>query len=246
MSEVRSAGRVLDILQFLQTQAGPKSLSAIATALLLPKSSTLLLLRTLVTRGYVIRTRNDLYHATIRLALHDRLVEVARPVMREVCAETRETVLLGVLASSGRVRALAKEVSPQDLRYDADLAPLRPGYCTAMGRVLLAGLPPEQQAQLLGVTPLKPFTPHTVTEPDALRTLLGDVAAKGYADVDEEYAIGGAGVAAPVRDAHGGVIAALDIASVKARFNLVRESLTRAAVDAADLISRRLREADIG
>ena len=41
-------------------------------------------------------------------------------------------------------------------------------------------------------------------------------------------------------------VSALDIASVKARFNLVRESLTRAAVDAADLISRRLREADIG
>ncbi|MFX5634117.1 helix-turn-helix domain-containing protein, partial [Acinetobacter baumannii] len=59
---VRSDARVLDVLEYLAGQATGASLSEACEALRLPKSSTLMLLRTLLVRGYVTRDAGDRYH----------------------------------------------------------------------------------------------------------------------------------------------------------------------------------------
>jgi DNA-binding IclR family transcriptional regulator len=245
VTEVRSAARVLDLLEYLQGQAEPRSLSQIAVDLLLPKSSTLLLLRTLVDRGYALRNAGDRYvaapHRVAPQAIHDRLVEVALPEMRACSARTRETVLLGVMVEGGRMRVLAKQVSPQELRYDADLTALRPSYCTAMGRVVLAALPRAQRQRVLAARKLRPFTPHTVTDPAAIEAILRQAEQDGYASVEEQYLLGASGVAAPIRDGGGRVVAALDIASVTSRFAATRAALVAAAVSCAEAIGRQLR-----
>jgi DNA-binding IclR family transcriptional regulator len=248
MSEVRSAGRVLDLLEYLQAGSAPQSLSAIAHALLLPKSSTLQLLRTLVGHGYAIRDEDGHYvavEAPARAEHRRLLLDAAIPVMAEFCGSLRETLILGVMTHGGMVRALAKEVSPQELRYDADLSALRPSYCTAMGRVLLAALPLAQRRRALNVQPLRAFTPHTLTDPEALEAVLQHVRQLGYATIEEQYAEGCSGAAAPIRDARDQVIGALDVASVVPRFSVNREQLVRGAIAAADRISARLREVSL-
>jgi IclR family pca regulon transcriptional regulator len=241
--EVRSAGRVLDLLAHLQAQPVPQSLSAVAAALLLPKSSTLLLLRTLVGRGYAVRLDDDRYAARARPPVDPRpaLLEAALPIMRELCARLNETVLLGVSAPGARIQVIAKEVGQQELRYDADLAHLRPAFCTAMGRIFLADLPPPARRRALRARKLRPLTPHSVTDPQLLDALLDQVAAEGHAVVEEQYALGGSGVAAPVRDGQGRLLAALDIASVTARFDRARPLLVAAAIEGAQRLSHRLR-----
>ncbi len=244
-SEVRSAGRVLDLLEHLQAEPAPCSLAAIASAMLLPKSSTLLLLRTLVGHGYATRDADGLYTATpgpSRGPLVARLLDAAVPVMAELCANLRETVLLGV-PNAGRVRVVAKQVSPQELRYDADLTHPRPAYCTAMGRVLLAALPPDQRRRALAASPLRAYTPHTLTDPEALEQLLRQAREAGYATVEEQFVQGCSGVAAPITDGTGRVVAALDVASVVPRFAVTRDHLIAGAIAAAAEISQRLREA---
>lgn len=244
MAEVRSAGRVLDLLEYLQGQTEPRSLSQIALDLVLPKSSTLLLLRTLVDRGYVRRDARDDYvierHRGVSKSINDRLVEVAVPEMLSCSNRTGETVLLGVLVDGGQTRALAKQVSRQELRYDADLSALRPSYCTAMGRVLLAALPRTQRLRVLTARKLRPFTPITVTDPATLELILQRVEAEGFATVEEQYVLGASGVAAPIRDHAGRVVAALDIASVSSRFGATRTELIAAAVTCAEAIGKLL------
>jgi len=246
MTEVRSAGRVLDLLDYLQAQAEARSLSQIARDLVLPKSSTLLLLRTLVERGYAQRDAKD-HYAIVLLramppAIDDRLIEAALPEMRAWSGQTRETVLLGVMVEGGNMRVLAKQVSTQELRYDADLTSLRPSYCTAMGRVVLASLPRAQRLRVLTARKLRPFTPLTVTDPAAIERILQQAEADGYASVEEQYVLGASGVAAPIRDAGGRVVAALDIASVSSRFDATRGDLIAAAIACAEAIGKHLRQ----
>ncbi|MFC7556101.1 IclR family transcriptional regulator [Pseudoroseomonas wenyumeiae] len=203
---VRSAARVLDLLEHLASRGEGASLSELATALALPKSSTLMLLRTLTARGYVTRDTADRYALNELFRQHGfgwggqhqaRLLAHARPIMEQLCEEVGETVLLGVAESDG-VRSLCKVVSQQMLRYDFDIATRSPFYCTAMGRVLMAFAPPDEAEAMLGAVPRTQQTPSTVTDLAALHRIVARVREEKIAIVEEEWVLGGTGVAVPV------------------------------------------------
>jgi len=212
----------------------------------MPKSSTLMLLRTLVARGYAVRDSGDGYAIQETFSRRgfgwgaeseERIAAVAIAVMERLREPIPETYLLGAPAGLGRVKVLAKVVSPQEIRYDADIAKLRPAYCTAMGRVLLAFADPATRELGLAPSELVQLTPATLTDPKRLRILLGSVRKAGYAVVEEEYVLGGAGAAAPIFGRGGRVIAALDVASVTARFHEVRAAVIASAVEGARQIT---------
>jgi IclR family pca regulon transcriptional regulator len=116
-----------------------------------------------------------------------------------------------------------------------------PAYPTAMGRVLLAGLPKRDRARLLKAAPPKPLTRRTVTDPAGLGRILDRAAADGYATADEELEEGLRSVAVPLKDAEGRVIAALNVAqhagtaplgeTVEALLPLLRESAAAIETD---------------
>ena len=76
--------------------------------------------------------------------------------------------------------------------------------------MLLAHAPAEVQEELLA-TPLQRFTRHTVTDPAAMRRLLADVRRQGFVIAVDHITDGATGVAVPVRDRRGMVVAALNI-----------------------------------
>ena len=229
---VRSAARVLDLLEFLAGSERGVSLTAAASSLRLPKSSTLMLLRTLVERGYVRRNEEDHYvlNESFRTrgfgwggSRFARLIAASRPVMERLCEKVGETVILGVLDEDGRVRLLAKAVAAQDIRYDVDITTRLPAFCTAMGRVLLGSLPRERQTAILEASERTKLTPETATELGRLHRLIDQAGRLGYAIVEEEFSLGGTGVAAPVLDRDGRVIATLNVACVTRRFQSKRK-----------------------
>lgn len=245
---VRSAARVLDLLEYLALRADRASLGDCATALGLPKSSTLMLLRTVVERGYVERDQSGRYglNETFRRLgfgwggqRHARLIAMARPVMASLSEEVGETVILAA-AGGPTGRHLAKHVSEQIIRYDFELATEIPYYCTAIGRVLMAYASADQQEAMLGSGPWKAYTSKTVTDPIRLREIIGEVRAAGYAVVEEEYAIGGTGVSAPIFGPGGDVLAVLDIGCVTSRYHDKSERLIDALQVAANDLTRRL------
>lgn len=245
---VKSAARVLDILELLSRSEEPMALRDLVAALALPKSSAHALLRTLQSRGYVERDAADRYALPESLRQSPgwiggpeaHLAAVARPVMDQLRDELDETVFLGARATRGDVKVLARSVSRAPIRYDSDDPGLRPAYCTAMGRILLAFWDSKSRDAYLVRTRLRPHTPRTVTDAARLRAILVRVAADGYAVLEEEYVLGGSATAAPVFGGDGTVVAALNVGTVSARYPAAKSRIIKGVIRAANTISQRL------
>lgn len=239
--EIKSASRVLDMLELFSTRCDGLTLTDVAKGLCLPKSSTLGLLRTLHVRGYLVREADDVYRLNdiVRrdgFARHGRLLRVGPPVMRRLADSLGETVILGMMGSAGMVRLIAKEVSPRDIRFDIDLPRQVPAYCTAIGRALLAGQSDAKVSSALAAVAREPLTEQTITDETELRALIERVRETGVAVVVDEFALGGTGIAALVPMAQDQPLAALNIACVTPRFHANRVLIIEALQEAAKAI----------
>jgi IclR family transcriptional regulator, KDG regulon repressor len=164
----------------------------------------------------------------------------ARPALEGLASTTGETAHVCVLHESQIVH-IAKVESSFALRIATPVGGRHPAYCTSVGKAILAYLPSEALAAYLGTTELRPLTPKTITSPAVLKAQLRRVAEQGYALDDEEVHEGVRGVAAPVRDYSGRVVAAITITGPASR--ITRSKLPEFAehvIKAADNISSRL------
>jgi IclR family pca regulon transcriptional regulator len=247
---VRSAARVLDLVEFLASSDGGVTLSEATGGLAAPKSSTLMLLRTLVQRGYAYRdATSDRYHlsADFRSGAFGwmadplaRLSAIVRPVMEQLSEAVGETTTFGIWGDTGQARLLTKVVADLDVRYDTDIKRPIPLYCTAIGRTLLSQRSKEDREALLGRGPFKAITPYTLTDRTKILALLEEIKREGFAIVMEEFALGGTGVASPVFDATGAVAGALNVGCVTNRFREKRDQVIAAVRRAAGGLSRTL------
>lgn len=245
---VKSAARVLDILELLSRSDEPMALRELVAALALPKSSAHALMQTLQARGYVERDAADRYAliGSLRQSAgwiggpEAHLAAVARPVMERLRDELDESVFLGVRAGRGDVKVIAKSVSRAQIRYDSVDPGLRPAYCTGMGRILLAYWDKKSVDAYLLRTRLRAYTPRTVIDAAKLRAILAKVAKDGYAILEEEYVLGGSATAAPVFGGDGTVIAALNVGTVSARYPAAKSKIVAGVVRAAATVSQRL------
>ncbi len=112
-----------------------------------------------------------------------------------------------------------------------------------MARVLLAYQRPDELDDYFLTADLRPSTPRTVHTEGELRALLAEVAAQGWAEVDQELDVGLFSLAAPVRDVDGAVVAAINVSTTGGdRPAALRDSvLATAAAISADLASTALR-----
>lgn len=244
---VKSADRVLDLLELLGCAARPLTLAEITQELAIPKSSALALLRTLAARSYAERDESDRYTLAHPFGREEgdwlgglprQVLATAQPVMLALVEQTRETVNLGVMRADFVVRPLLQIPSPQEIRYEPRAVDC-PAHCTAMGRILLAHAPAESVEHCLAL-PLARLTPTTETDPARLRARIAEARAQGFAEIDGEYAEGGAGAAAPIFDRLGRAVAALNIASLTGRWQRHRPDFIAAVSKAAATVTRRL------
>jgi DNA-binding IclR family transcriptional regulator len=246
-NDVKSAGRILEVLETLARATGPMTLRDVVSELGYPRSSTYNLLQTLIGRGYAVREEPERYRLNDACrsgpgwtsGRDAQLIAVAQPVMQKLRDELNESVFLGVRAQRGRVKLIAKYVSTATVRYDSDLLGAIPSYCSATGRVLLAYGDPKFIDEYLGFERLIAHTDKTVTNRSEIRRIIAEVRVNGYAVSDEEIEIGGSGVAAPIHDTAGKVVATLNIATPSPRFGLKREAIIAAMLRAVGEISHR-------
>ena len=247
-SEVKSAVRVLELLELLARAQKPLTLKLIVSELGYPKSSTFNLLATLVSRAYVTRDEAEAYriHEAFRngpgwsSGRDAQLIATAQPIMDALRDAEGETVFLGARRRDGRIKLLAKSVSHQSVRFDSDLTGSDMSFCTAMGRVLLAYWRPEKTAAYLARERIVQITEHTIIDRVQIRKIIEAARENAYAISDQEAVAGGSGVAAPVRDSTGEVIAALNIATVTGRFEASRDRMISAVMRYANELSARL------
>jgi DNA-binding IclR family transcriptional regulator len=134
-----------------------------------------------------------------------RLRAAAMPYLHELCLATGGVSDLAVL-SDGQALSI-EEVYPPSSRVPRMLGSRLPAHCTAVGKVLIAALEPEERELFLD-GPLPPSTWRSLVQPAMLREHLDRIAQTGLACSHEEWRLGVCGVAAPVFAA-GRVLAAI-------------------------------------
>ncbi|MGB7448471.1 MAG: IclR family transcriptional regulator [Ornithinimicrobium sp.] len=242
---VQSVDRALSVLTIL-ARAGEAGVSDIARELGVHKSTVFRLVATLeahdMVEQHADRGKYRLGVGVLRLAgaTSARLdvVQEARPIARELAAASGETVNLAILAETSAlyVDQVAASSSLQAHNWVGQHIPL---HATSNGKVLLSELAEEDWAQRL--PRLTPYTARTVTSKARLRAQLVQTRERGYAVAIDELELGLTAVAAPVRDAHGEVIASLSVSGPTFRIEPARiEELLPMLLDAASTVSGRL------
>lgn len=242
---VQSVDRALSILELL-ARSGEAGVTELADALGVHKSTAFRLMATLEGHGLVEQTEERgkyrLGVGLLRLAgattARLDVVQEARPVCRKLAADTGETVNVAVLADRAALYLdqVAGSSALQPHNWVGQHIPL---HATSNGKVLLAGLDAERLDDLLGSLPA--YTDMTITRKGQLRKELARVREQGYAVAVDELEVGLTAVAAPVRNAHGDVIATMSVSGPT--FRLGPERVQEVVVllrDAAAEVSHRL------
>ncbi|RTL54131.1 MAG: PcaR/PcaU/PobR family beta-ketoadipate pathway transcriptional regulator [Bradyrhizobiaceae bacterium] len=223
------------------------NLTQIARRTGLTRATARRLLHTLVALGFA-RHDEDLFMLTPRvlqlgfaylstLSLRD----VAQPVIESLSRAADEVVGLSVLDDLDAVYIARAEVTSV-LRRPLTVGSGVPAFCTSMGRVLLAGLDPDECASRLARAERRAWTRHTVTDADALMDEIARVRGQGWSLATEQLELGACGLAVAVVDNGGKVIAALNLSTNLARHTpdiLIKTFLPRLR-EAADEIARQL------
>jgi DNA-binding IclR family transcriptional regulator len=246
---IKILDKTLLVLSLFTREAPEWGVTEMAARSGLPKSTVYRVLRVLLHHEYLTQ---DPLTKRFRLGLGAlelgrrayeglELRHVAADVLDRIAALTGETVLLEVLNQErDRVVCIERAQRRSGLHLILDVGSTAPLHAGASSKVLLAFLPEEEIERVIarGLTPL---TRHTIADPDLLRRDLDAVRRHGYALSFEETDEGAAGLAVPIRDRTGQVVAGLTIAGPITRLN--RATLLRfldLARDGARQIEREI------
>lgn len=243
---VRSVGRVVSLIELLGERKRPLRLVEIAQALEIPKSTAHGLLQTLVSRDVVVKDEAQRYRLGMRLfSLASTVLEVgelrelARPEMELASADTGSTCNLATL-DGHHVMYLEKiEDRSSPVRLVTHVGTRLPAHATALGKVLVAGLPRKRRDAWVAEHDFTAVTAATITDVDRFSATLAEVADIGWATDRHEFHPAIWGVAAPILDHSDTTVAALSLTSLDPDADLT--ALGTRVRAAADAISADLR-----
>lgn len=230
---VQSLARGLEVLRAFDVEHPRMTLSEIAARTGLNRATARRFLLTLVELGYVANSGRDFRLTPTVLQLGYSylsglsLPELAEPHLEQLSHELQESTSLSVLDGDAIVY-VARVPTRRIMSAAITIGTRFPAEITSMGRVLLAAGP-------------------EATWPAARRAVLETVREQGWAIVDQELEAGLRSVAAPVHDASGAVVAAINVSTTTATATLerIREEFlpavltTAAAIDVTIAHARR-------
>lgn len=138
-----------------------------------------------------------------------RLPRTVQPYLQQLSASTNESAYVSVL-DDWELVVIARNGVSRVMTTGFVLGARVPAPLISPGVVLLAHH--EDQAAVaawLESVVLPPYTPHTMTTKARLREKIEQARADGYALIEQQLQIGVRGIAVPLRNRHGEIIAAL-------------------------------------
>ena len=136
---------------------------------------------------------------------------LAQPLLDALSESTRESASLAELLDGDAI-VIARSTARRSLSVGLGIGARLPGYCSALGRILLASLPPSVAEQRLRAMARPALTMRTVTDVQALLPILERCRLDSYSENDGELECGVRSIAVPVRSRSGETIAAMSIA----------------------------------
>ena len=246
-AQVQSVRHALDILRCLASESPLLGVSEIASVVGLHKSSVSRMIATLEEDDLVerdvaskrIRLGPGLLGLVAPLLAPVRAVETALPQLADLAQRCGETISFSVWDGAGAVN-VEQVLGGKAVKHYAPRGSRNPAHASASGKLLLAYAPAATVERVLR-RELRRFTPRTICTRSALVAEIAAIRRQGHALNEGEYSIDVGAVAAPVRDAGGGVVAAITATVPMYRFGPSnRRVLTEQVRDASDRVSARL------
>lgn len=223
-SFMTSLARGLAVIKAFSDHRRAMTIAQLSLKTGIPRAAVRRCLYTLKQLGYADSEANNFFLKPSILALgyaylsSTPLTVAAQPYLNELSHRAKESCVLAVL-DNYEVMYVARSDAPRVLSLAMNTGSRMPAHCTALGRVLLAGLSAAQLDRYFSAVTLSSYTPRTITSEHKLRDILFEVRQRGFAVVDEEMEIGLRSIAVPVRGASGATVAALGIGAQVARIS---------------------------
>jgi len=240
---VQSLGRAFAILEEVARHREGIGLADLSKLVGLHNSTTFHLAKTMVSLGYIRQEKDSKRYrvgrplfALAASALDEiEMVNVATPVLEDLSRETGESSHFAVRMGDAVV-VIARTSGPGAFQLTDRVGVVRPAHCTALGKVILASLRPDQLERFLERVELKPSTAKSVTEIPQLLREIAEIRRSGVAYDDGEFNLEVRCVAVPVKDFTGQIIGALGISgpiwrlsnqALESRAKIVRAAANR-------------------
>lgn len=215
---VQSLGRAFSILEEVAREREGISLAELSKRVGLHNSTTFHLVKTIVSLGYIrqdketkrYRVGRPLFALAASSLDEIEMVSVAMPILEELSEQTGESSHFAVRMGDSIV-VIARTSGPGAFQLTDRVGVVRPAHCTALGKVILASLRPDQLDRFLQRTELKPVTPKSITNAKQLVQEIEEIRDREIAFDDGEFNAEVRCVAVPVRDFTGHVIGAMGI-----------------------------------
>jgi IclR family transcriptional regulator, pca regulon regulatory protein len=212
-----SLARGLLVIQSFTSQNPHMTISQLSVKTGLSRAAVRRCLYTLTKLGFAGAEDGSRYALRPRMltlsntyATSSSLSTSAQPILERMSAALRESFSVATLDGDDIVY-IARTTVSRVMSVDLHIGSRLPAYCTSMGRVLLAYLPPDQLEKYLAHVDLVPHTTRTVVSVEKLRLALRNVRRNGYALCDQEYEVGLRSLAVPVYSPTGRVVATINL-----------------------------------
>ena len=222
---VTALARGLAVIRAFGPERLHPTLSDVAKATKLPRATVRRCLHTLVELGYA-ESNGRFFSLTPKILLlgysylsSTPLPRLAQPFLERVSERSNESCSLSVLEGD-EIVYVARSATRRIMSVDLSVGSRLPAFCTSMGRVLLAALPPAELERRLAEMKLEPYTAHTTVDRAALAAILQTAREQGYAISDQELELGLRSLAVPVFGAGGKVVAAMNLSTQASRVDL--------------------------
>jgi DNA-binding IclR family transcriptional regulator len=167
--------RVIDIFEAFQTSQRPLSLTDLAEAVGVPKSTCHAIVSTLTARGYLytlsrpraLYPTRRMFDVAADICAKDPFIERATPVLERLRDATRETIILGKRQGDSVIYLQVIE-GLHSIRYSAKTGDFKPLHSSSIGKALLGSLKEPELRQWLAGRPLPSITASTKTDPELL------------------------------------------------------------------------------
>ncbi|MDH6239928.1 IclR family transcriptional regulator domain-containing protein [Aurantimicrobium minutum] len=241
---VQSLERGLKVISAFSKETPSMTLSEVAEAVGLTRATARRFLITLEALGYISSDGKDFSLTPKVLDLGFSylsslgLTETISPHLSTLSNLVHESASAAILDGNDIVY-VARAAGPKIMQVQITIGTRFPAAVTSMGRVLLSGLPTEEQRQIINSSQLEARTSYTKTAVEEILSEIAQVGAQGFAFVDQELELGLRSLAVPIRNRQGNIIAAINVSTAATGSpSSVIESLLKPLLETARDIER--------
>lgn len=252
-ADTGTLGKAVDVLEIVANADSPLRFTDILAINGQPRGTLHRQITNLVEEGLLSVNANHTFEIGYRLLQfaskawsRNDFRRIAEPHIRELQANTGETVHLGIIKGS-QVIYLDKVEGQQSVRMHSQIGNASPVYCTGVGKAALSTFEDSEIRNIMSTVEFVRHTPTTLKDMDALFKDIRSIRSTGLSWDREEHESGIHCVAAPVRSRNGTIAAGISATAPVFRVSaeqlqkwapLVRETAQAISRDMAALSPR--------